>query len=392
MEESCCTCATLLSDSRRRRRRHQHRTPDDNADSDASAGAPDEKHLSEKDDEVPDRRLECCARVICGHCLDKNVRFATYCPYCQIATEGHDLSIPSAGLRNPPSYVAATTTTAAKKETHRHHRRPLTPPPPYTTAAPTPPTKADDDDDNKTAPPPPPPPPQDVLHYLDHARDTIPSLSLRYNIPAAALRRANRLPSDHLLPGRRVIVIPAAASASSPSSTSTPTTTTTATPPPPPPPPPPLQSLSPHPVEGAAEERRKAKVRRWMVACREADYDVALLYLDQAAYDLDAAVDAYFADEAWERDNPLRAGGGARGRMGKGRKGAGGHPPSSAAPGESGSSASASAPSAEASAASSSAGRLGFGAAAPGEGGWMWAAQAPFLRRGRKKDWLDPTP
>ncbi|KAL8388605.1 hypothetical protein RB595_009094 [Gaeumannomyces hyphopodioides] len=382
MEESCCTCASLLSDSRR------HRTPDDDDNSDC-AGPLDEKQLSEKDDEVPDRRLECCARVICGHCLDKNVRFATYCPYCQIATEGHDLSIPSAGLRNPPSYgaaaAAAATTATGKKETPQQ-RRPLTPPPPYTAdpaPPPTPTTTADKQQpDDQTAAAAPPPPSQDVLHYLDHARDTIPSLSLRYNIPAAALRRANRLPSDHLLPGRRVIVIPAAAAAASPSPSPipfTPTATTTTQPPPPP-----LQSLSPTPVEGAAEERRKAKIRRWMVACREADYDVALLYLDQAAYDLDAAVDAYFADEAWERDNPLRGGGG--GARGRGRRGKGaGGPSSSSDPAESSSSAAAAPP-------SSTAGRLGFGAAAPGEGGWMWAAQAPFLRRGRKKDQSDPAP
>lgn len=34
-------------------------------------------------------------------------------------------------------------------------------------------------------------------------------------------------------------------------------------------------------------------------------YDVALLYLEQVDYDLDAAIDAYREDERWEKDHPL---------------------------------------------------------------------------------------
>lgn len=33
-------------------------------------------------------------------------------------------------------------------------------------------------------------------------------------------------------------------------------------------------------------------------------YDVALLYLDQSSWDLDAAVEAYLDDEKWEKDHP----------------------------------------------------------------------------------------
>ena len=44
-----------------------------------------------------------------------------------------------------------------------------------------------------------------------------------------------------------------------------------------------------------------------MLRCRVPDYDVALLYLGQAAGDLDAAVAAYRADEEWERAHPLEA-------------------------------------------------------------------------------------
>jgi hypothetical protein len=64
-------------------------------------------------------------------------------------------------------------------------------------------------------------------------------------------------------------------------------------------------SLSPRPVDGEEEERRKASIRRWMVGTKCADYDVALLYLEQTAYDVGAAAEMYFADEKWERDNPL---------------------------------------------------------------------------------------
>lgn len=36
-------------------------------------------------------------------------------------------------------------------------------------------------------------------------------------------------------------------------------------------------------------------------------YDVALLYLEQADYNLQDATSAYKADEKWERENPLKA-------------------------------------------------------------------------------------
>lgn len=34
-------------------------------------------------------------------------------------------------------------------------------------------------------------------------------------------------------------------------------------------------------------------------------YDIALLYLQQANYDLDVAVESYLADEKWEKEHPL---------------------------------------------------------------------------------------
>lgn len=36
-------------------------------------------------------------------------------------------------------------------------------------------------------------------------------------------------------------------------------------------------------------------------------YDVALLYLKQEEWDLDAAIEAYKDDERWEKEHPLQA-------------------------------------------------------------------------------------
>ena len=85
-----------------------------------------------------------------------------------------------------------------------------------------------------------------MLHFLDPTRDTISSLSLRYGVPHEALRRTNGLFADHLLAARRTLLIPGEYYKGG-------------------------VSLSPRPVEGEEEEIRKAKVRRWMVACKVAE-------------------------------------------------------------------------------------------------------------------------
>uniref|UniRef100_L2G946 Thiamine biosynthetic bifunctional enzyme n=1 Tax=Colletotrichum fructicola (strain Nara gc5) TaxID=1213859 RepID=L2G946_COLFN len=72
-------------------------------------------------------------------------------------------------------------------------------------------------------------------------------------------------------------------------------------------------SLSPRPIEGEEEELRKSKIRRFMTGCKVSDYDVAVLYLEQAGYDLEEAMEAFAADEVWERDHPVQE----RGRRGK---------------------------------------------------------------------------
>jgi len=44
-----------------------------------------------------------------------------------------------------------------------------------------------------------------------------------------------------------------------------------------------------------------------MVATKVSEYDVALLYLQQAEYDLDAAIEAFREDERWESEHPIEA-------------------------------------------------------------------------------------
>ncbi|KAF3347550.1 UPF0357 protein [Verticillium dahliae VDG2] len=61
----------------------------------------------------------------------------------------------------------------------------------------------------------------------------------------------------------------------------------------------------------------QAALRRFMVACKVADYDVATLYLEQAGHDLRAAVESWEADAAWERAHPQEGAG--LGGKGKGK-------------------------------------------------------------------------
>lgn len=264
--ESCCTCATILS-----------ATPPYPSDS--------EKPLPE------DRRVACCDRVICGTCIyvslpskkytpaeltgnadQGNKRFAEYCPFCQVSSTPS--SLPQ-GLRDPPSY--ASVAGPSSKSTQQVPGAP----PPYTPIL----ASAGPSDEkaalaaaetSKDASPA-----EDTLHFLDHDHDTIASLSLRYDVPASALRRVNNINSDHLLLGRRTILIPGEYYRGG-------------------------VSLSPRPVEGEDEELRKAKILRFMTSCKVTDYDVAKLYLEQAGYDLAAAVDAYVGDEAWGREHRNR--------------------------------------------------------------------------------------
>ncbi|KAF9773017.1 hypothetical protein IL306_009229 [Fusarium sp. DS 682] len=148
-------------------------------------------------------------------------------------------------------------------------------PPPYSAASPTPNVDHEKaalapDDVKEDAP--------DILHFLDHRHDSVSSLSLRYGVPAYALRRSNNITSDHLLLGRRTVLIPGEYYKGG-------------------------VSLSPRPIEGEAEELRKGKIRRFMTSCKVSDYDIAVLYLEQSDYDLENAVTAYLDDEKWEQEH-----------------------------------------------------------------------------------------
>ncbi|KAF1994546.1 hypothetical protein P154DRAFT_526985 [Amniculicola lignicola CBS 123094] len=249
MSEACCTCATLLS---------------------SIPPTYDEK--TEKPTQY-ERRLECCSRAICARCITDNPRFASYCPFCQASIGPSPLP---QGLRDPPAYSPPTqpSFTATEKQAREE-------PPPYSAhnLLQLPPEKLDRGDAE---------PAPDVLHFVDPGNDSISSLSLRYGVPVDALKRTNNLYSDHLLAARRTVLIPGEFYKGG-------------------------VSLSPRPLEGEEEEMRKSKVRRWMVACKVVDvapryrYDIALMYLEQAGYNLDEAVAAYKADEQWEMDHPLEA-------------------------------------------------------------------------------------
>jgi hypothetical protein len=199
MSEACCTCASLLT---------------------SIPPTYDEK--TEKPTQY-ERRLECCGRAICARCITDNPRFATYCPFCQVS------SVPSSlpqGLRDPPAYSPLNGEQAGDD------------PPPYA-ANDARQHLSDKKGDNEEAAP-------DVLHFVDPNNDSVASLSLRYGVPAEALRRTNGLYADHLLAARRTILIPGEYYKGG-------------------------VSLSPRPLEGEEEEIRKGKLRKFMVGCKVAE-------------------------------------------------------------------------------------------------------------------------
>lgn len=51
-----------------------------------------------------------------------------------------------------------------------------------------------------------------------------------------------------------------------------------------------------------------------MMGTKCADYNVAILYLKGSDYDLELAVEAFKADEQWEKDHPMKG-------KGKGKSG-----------------------------------------------------------------------
>jgi hypothetical protein len=198
ISETCCTCATLLS------------------------ALPVEYHEKTEKPLGSERLLECCGRKICRKCLNGNPRFENYCPYCQ------HIAVTASGSRIfgqdqaplPPSYSVSI-----EEKTHESGL-PLR-------------SNRDLEKPVETAP--------DVLHFVNPVHDSIGSLSLRYGVPAAALRRTNGIFTDHLLPARKTVLIPGEYYKGG-------------------------VSLSPRPIEGEDEEARKSKIRRWMVACKVPEY------------------------------------------------------------------------------------------------------------------------
>ena len=201
-----------------------------------------------------DRTLECCCRTICASCQYDNPRFQTYCPFCQISCGPNPL--PPNGLRLPPSYSTSSKDGARKTEDL---------PPAYGSIA------------ASIGAGSQPPETNDLVHYLT-ADDSISSLSLAYQVPVAVLRTSNGVFSDKLMAARKWILIPRSHYQG-----------------------PPLSS-PPDPEE----EERKNKLRRWMVATKCPEYDVAKLYLKGSEYDLEAAVEAFKADEQWEKEHPMK--------------------------------------------------------------------------------------
>jgi len=239
LADSCCTCATLLSDTK---------VPYD---------LQSEKPL------VFTRRLECCSRDICALCQYKNPRFQSYCPFCQISTGPS--ALPKDGLRLPPSY---SKTAHSKNE---NAGRGDSPPPSYHDSSQ--PQRSLLEQPSLA----PPEDTEDTVHFVS-LEDSLPSLSIAYSVPIAVLRQHNNLYSDSLLTARKWVLIPRSHYDG------------------------PSLSTPPDPEE----EERKTKLRRWMVATKCADYAVATLYLKGSDYNLDIAVDAFKADEEWERRNPLK--------------------------------------------------------------------------------------
>lgn len=206
---------------------------------------------------VLDRRLTCCHRTICATCQYRNPRFQTYCPFCQISSEPG--ALPTTGLRLPPSYTSTAGESSIQKSG-------IELPPSYDSA-----TRQISGVNGA-----PPVDTEDTVHFLS-AQDSFQGLSLAYKVPVSIIRQHNNIYSDTLLAARKWVLIPRSHYSG------------------------PSLSTPPDPQE----EERKNKLRRWMVATKCADYNVAILYLNGSAYDLDIAIDAYREDEQWEKNNPL---------------------------------------------------------------------------------------
>ncbi|KAL7268335.1 hypothetical protein RUND412_009045 [Rhizina undulata] len=202
--------------------------------------------------------LECCGRVVCGECIERNPRFAEYCPFCQTSDSGPITIL-------PPSYESidpCPSTTAAPTNSSNSL------PPSYTNSS----SSCSSTFSNSTP---------GVLHYL-HPTDTLTSLSLTYHVPKEVLKATNRLFNDHLLLARRTILIPSSHYRGG--------------------------SLSSAPVEGEKEASRKAGIKRFQVRTKCTEYEIARFYFERAGGDEDYAVKCWEEDGKWEMENPMGRG------------------------------------------------------------------------------------
>lgn len=157
----------------------------------------------------------CCGRFVCGLCARRNPRLVETCILCQLPIP-HDLRDSLPGYDEYlPGYQPDDdddTTPRTTDTKSNHEKSPLG----YKEIG--------------------------VQHFV-RKEDSVASLSLSYNVPASTIRKANHLFSDTLLQGRSFILVPGA-----------------------------TRSLSDRPGE---EDVRKGKLKRFMVAVKCTDYDMA---------------------------------------------------------------------------------------------------------------------
>ncbi|TGO50823.1 hypothetical protein BCON_0175g00090 [Botryotinia convoluta] len=307
-QESCCTCARLLVQIERNEGRNglpyysastlgsdaslqstrsdpsfSEKMKEEMAFLEKSPACDIEKetedtHWNEKErrSSRENRKLSCCGRIICGECIEGNERFGSYCPFCQVrsAEAVYNTVAASTPSDKPPSHESLHSSSESNSRTS---------PPTYSHTL-NPKLQAQPQLQSKTEPQS-----EDTLHFLSHATDSMTSLSFRYGVPIDVLRKKNGITSDHLLLARKTILIPGEWYKG-------------------------VVSLSPRPVEGEEEERRKSCVRRFMVGCKVSEYDIAVLYLVQANYDLELAMGIYKDDERWEKENPISNKGKGKGK------------------------------------------------------------------------------
>lgn len=194
----------------------------------------------------------CCYRFVCGKCIQKTPRLASYCPLCQISVQPKQ----TISFRKlPPSYEEESTSAAVVALAEKPGIE-------MSSAG-------------------------DVVHYVT-PEDTVEGLCLTYGVPMSIFQQHNRLFSNNLLAARRTVLIPPGYYAG--------------------------PSKSPGP-ERAEEEQRKVQVKRFQLTTKCVEYKVAEWYLREAQWSLEGALMRWADDDEWEREaiRRKRMGSGARG-------------------------------------------------------------------------------